>query len=167
VASNIWFIWNLKKQRVETARDVKFDETRLYNPLDPFVEDELSVSLPTPPAEIQVLPGQANKEVINTDIELPGYITPNMMQAENADEQSIHEELIEIGEAGVEKSQKEDAANQEHSAEKTTLSTPPPLPTPDKTLTPGNSGSNWMPGTFAEPEEQLEPARQEQEDSPS
>jgi hypothetical protein len=85
VASNIWFIWNPKKQRVKTTRDVKFDKTRLYNPSDPFVEDKLSVSSSTPPVEIQVLPGQANKEVIDTDIELPGYITPNTMQAENPD----------------------------------------------------------------------------------
>jgi hypothetical protein len=49
VASNIWYIWNPKKQQVETARDVDFNENRLYNPSDPFVEDELSISSPKLP----------------------------------------------------------------------------------------------------------------------
>jgi hypothetical protein len=169
VASNIWYIWNPKKQQVETARDVEFDETRLYNPSDPFVEDELSVSSPTPPVEIQVLPGEAYMEAINANIDLPEYITPNITQEESSNRQSTRndEELAEIGGTGVEESWQEDAENYKHSARQTTPSSPPLLPTPDETPRPGNSGSNWMPGAFAEAEEQPEHAEQQRDDSPS
>lgn len=36
VASNIWRIWLPEKQEVISARDVKFDETKQYEPNDPF-----------------------------------------------------------------------------------------------------------------------------------
>ncbi|KAI9037493.1 uncharacterized protein KD926_000288 [Aspergillus affinis] len=56
VASNIWHIWNPRKQRVEEARDVLFDETRMYDPTQPFLEDLISETSPEPPTEVLDLP---------------------------------------------------------------------------------------------------------------
>jgi rRNA maturation endonuclease Nob1 len=117
---------------------------RLYNPSDPFVEDELSVSLPTLLVEIQVLPGEAYIEAINVNINLPEYITPNITQAESSNRRSTKndEELAKIGGTGVEESQQEDAENYKYSARQTTPSLSLLLPTLDETPRPGNSGSN-------------------------
>ncbi len=52
IASNIWNIWNPKTQKVETARDVQFDESRMYNPDQPFLEDQLLSKSPTPPIDV-------------------------------------------------------------------------------------------------------------------
>jgi hypothetical protein len=169
VASNIWYIWNLKKQQVETARDIDFNENRLYNPSDPFVEDELSISSPKPPVQIQLLPKTAEEDIFEANIDFPKSMMSDLPMQDTGQEQSAenNEELTKIGGTGVENSQQADEGNHKYSARQTT----PPLPTPDETPSPGNSGSNRMPGTFAESEIQAgelsEYTEQPRDDSPS
>lgn len=56
IASNIWNIWNPKARKVETARDVQFDKSKIYNPNQLFLEDQLISKLLILPVNMVQLP---------------------------------------------------------------------------------------------------------------
>ena len=52
IASNIWRIWLPEQKQVVSARDVKFDETKQYNPNDPFAAIKLQDDEPDMPGHV-------------------------------------------------------------------------------------------------------------------
>ncbi|THC87359.1 hypothetical protein EYZ11_013195 [Aspergillus tanneri] len=55
-ASNIWKIWQPRQRKVIESRDVTFDESCMYNPCEPFLEDLIQEAAPEPPTEVLRIP---------------------------------------------------------------------------------------------------------------
>jgi hypothetical protein len=53
-SSNIFRIWNPRKNTVSSTRDVKFDEARKFDPKSPYAEDELLEAIHEPTVLIEV-----------------------------------------------------------------------------------------------------------------
>lgn len=68
-ASNIWQIWIPKQKRVEEARDVVYDESRLYDPTEPFLEDLIKESSPETPVELLQTPNL--EDPVIEDLNIP------------------------------------------------------------------------------------------------
>ncbi|CEL02103.1 hypothetical protein ASPCAL03275 [Aspergillus calidoustus] len=68
-ASNIWQIWIPKQKKVEEARDVVFDESRLYDPTEPFMEDLIKEVSPEVPVE--VLQTSRLEDLLAEDLSMP------------------------------------------------------------------------------------------------
>jgi hypothetical protein len=68
-ASNIWQIWNPKWKKVEEVRDVVFNESQLYNPIEPFLEDLIKETSPEIP--IEVLETPRLEDPIAEDLSMP------------------------------------------------------------------------------------------------
>jgi hypothetical protein len=66
-AFNIWLIWIPSKQWIETARDVIFDELKLYDPTQPFLKDEIEEASPTQLTETHEISGNSEWELLAID----------------------------------------------------------------------------------------------------
>jgi hypothetical protein len=127
-ASNIFKIWIPQTRKVVEARDIDFDENKLYDPKEPFVESELNTTAPIP----------------QVTVEIPTY-KGDLTRFQPIDESSDEEK--EFGDRKYE-SDREDT---EHSKGKASETTAEMLPTSEATLTPESSSQNTRGNEITEP----------------
>lgn len=120
VASNIWRIWNPRTRRITDERDVIFDEARLYDPTQPFLQDIILKEFPELPPELPQFPTIVEEEI------------PTLLRQD-----SDSEVEVESANGGVEQP---DLQNSDHVMQETrgSMKTPEPdiWPTPDPTPEP-------------------------------
>lgn len=139
VASNIWRIWNPKLKRVTNARDVNFDETRRYDPNEPFIEDQLSTGMPEPPIELLNVPTTSIFEFHDIlDDDVMGLLPPHEAQkiAKINKPENVVEKAAESGRMG----------------QNLGILTPRPTPEPDAKFRTENDESSTADVTEQRPE---------------
>ncbi|KAI9037882.1 uncharacterized protein KD926_011494 [Aspergillus affinis] len=156
VASNIWHIWNPRKQRVEEARDVQFDETRMYDPKQPFLEDLISERSLEPPTKVLDLPSEKGIFREEEPDDIREIEAPRNEGKTQELSEASHNENVEISNTQENERLIETAAQEyDHCGQPTAWPTPESTPEPH-ILNRGHSEA--IPGGFPEDPPLEEPA---------
>ncbi|KAI9038883.1 GAG-pre-integrase domain-containing protein [Aspergillus affinis] len=145
-ASNLWKIWSPQKRRIYKERDVIFNEDRLYDPTEPFLEDIIAKEVPVPPGTI------GNR--------LPARFLQQDEESNISDSDDEIQEVVRYREAPA----KRDSKNNQESSDLPTLPTPettpevmPELPQQDLTRPSTPPSYESIPGGFPAESPQRQP----------
>ncbi|THC87311.1 hypothetical protein EYZ11_013242 [Aspergillus tanneri] len=96
-ASNIWYIWRPKQRKVIEARDINFDESCLYNPTEPLLDNLIQETAPEPPAQVLDVPklSELVPKRVSFDILDDIQDSPNLTKEEKLREKPSGNETIQ------------------------------------------------------------------------